>query len=249
MSLPSIQKVSCFLEHASICDYLPLRSLVHLVPEWANKMGDQTVSSRLQIPLRLAWSISVHKSQGMTIPNLTVNLAGVFEYGQAYVALSRATELKLLTLRGFSAKSFRAHPKVKAFYSLLDGGRPNLGQITNKENVVARHHDDHIGDLPDPFEGDQTQRNPYNSGRMNPYSQRKQASSFSTNPYQQPQRQSQVQQTAGRFSPVPQSASKPPPTSTISISPTHTQDQINRMAENRRLAIQKRMKKQNDLSH
>ena len=76
-------------------------------------MGDQTVSSRVQIPLRLAWSISVHKSQGMTIPNLTVNLAGVFEYGQAYVALSRATELKLLTLRGFSEKCFRAHPKVK----------------------------------------------------------------------------------------------------------------------------------------
>jgi len=80
--------------------------------EWSNKMGDQTISSRVQIPLRLAWSISVHKSQGMTIPNLTVNLQGVFEYGQAYVALSRATELKLLTLRGFNERCFRAHPKV-----------------------------------------------------------------------------------------------------------------------------------------
>ena len=76
-------------------------------------MGEQTVSARVQIPLRLAWSISVHKSQGMTIPNLTVNLKGVFEYGQAYVALSRPTELKLLTLKGFSANAFRAHPKVK----------------------------------------------------------------------------------------------------------------------------------------
>lgn len=82
--------------------------------EWSNKMGDQTISSRVQIPLRLAWSISVHKSQGMTIPNLTVNLQGVFEYGQAYVALSRATELKLLTLRGFNERCFRAHPKVRS---------------------------------------------------------------------------------------------------------------------------------------
>ncbi|KAL7519487.1 hypothetical protein ACHAWX_004240 [Stephanocyclus meneghinianus] len=89
------------------------REFTILPEEWQNKMGDQTVSARVQIPLRLAWSISVHKSQGMTIPNLTVNLSGVFEYGQAYVALSRATELRLLTLRGFSEGAFRAHPLVK----------------------------------------------------------------------------------------------------------------------------------------
>lgn len=182
--------------------------------------------------------------------------------------------MKLLTLRGFSAKSFRAHPKVKvgnnvllfsllidssspsnlalghcfrqilkAFYSLLDGGTPNFGQVTDKENVT-QHHDDHIGEIHDPFE-DQTQRNPYTSGRMNPYSQRKQpAPSSSSNPYQQYQRQRQVNvQTTGRFSPVPQSAPKP---STNSISPTLTEDQRKRMAENRKRALAIRMKKQNN---
>ena len=210
------------------------------------------MSSRWQIPLRLAWSISVHKSQGMTIPNLTVNLQGVFEYGQAYVALSRATELKLLTLRGFSQKTFRAHPKVKTFYNLLDnGGRPSPGQV-NKENFVAEQRDDHIGDLPDPFDGDlpdpfdegnQTQRNHYNSGPMNPYHQRKLPAS-STNPYYQQPRV----QTSGRFSPVPQSGAKPPPSSASSISPSLTREQLQRMEENRKRALAIRLKKQGNSS-
>uniref|UniRef100_A0A7S2PDZ7 ATP-dependent DNA helicase n=1 Tax=Leptocylindrus danicus TaxID=163516 RepID=A0A7S2PDZ7_9STRA len=87
--------------------------------EWSNKIGDQTVCSRYQVPLRLAWCLSIHKSQGMTIPHLTCNLQGVFEYGQGYVALSRATKLELLTLRGFNEKCIKAHPKVKEFYKFL----------------------------------------------------------------------------------------------------------------------------------
>ena len=92
-----------------------------IAPEiWENKVDDTVVASRMQIPLRLAWSLSVHKSQGMTIPNLEVGLRGVFEYGQGYVALSRATQLSTLLLRDFDARSFRAHPKVKQFYEILD---------------------------------------------------------------------------------------------------------------------------------
>jgi hypothetical protein len=55
----------------------------------------------------------------MTIPRLSISLKGVFEYGQAYVALSRATELKNLVLTGFHENAFKAHPKVKSFYQLL----------------------------------------------------------------------------------------------------------------------------------
>ena len=100
--------------------------------EWTNKIGGQTVSSRHQIPLRLAWALSVHKSQGMTIPNLAVSLRGVFEYGQAYVALSRATKLDTLILRGFDERAFKAHPKVKQFYRLLESGGKIAGGDTKK---------------------------------------------------------------------------------------------------------------------
>jgi hypothetical protein len=55
----------------------------------------------------------------MTIPRLSISLKGVFEFGQAYVALSRATELKNLKLTGFHKRAFMAHPRVKLFYKLL----------------------------------------------------------------------------------------------------------------------------------
>lgn len=89
--------------------------------EWSNKSSnDAIICSRWQIPLRLAWSLSVHKSQGMTIPNLEINLKGVFEFGQAYVALSRGVSLDKLKLKDFSEKAFRAHPRVKEFYEVMN---------------------------------------------------------------------------------------------------------------------------------
>eukprot|EP01033_Poteriospumella_lacustris_P004299 gene4299-3069_t len=90
---------------------------VVLTPEtWEVKLGETVLASRQQIPLMLAWAISIHKSQGMTIPLLEVSFNRMFEFGQAYVALSRATSLQGLTLHSFQAQSIRAHPLVKDFY-------------------------------------------------------------------------------------------------------------------------------------
>ena len=60
------------------------------------------MSSRTQVPLILAWAITIHKSQGQTIPRLYVDLNRVFECGQAYVALSRCTDPSCLQVIGFN---------------------------------------------------------------------------------------------------------------------------------------------------
>lgn len=55
----------------------------------------------------------------MTIPKLEVSLNGIFEYGQGYVALSRATCLDGLTVHNFEPTRIKAHPRVKEFYQSM----------------------------------------------------------------------------------------------------------------------------------
>lgn len=80
--------------------------------------GSSGAMTRFQLPLKLAWSLTVHKSQGMTIERAELQLDDAFDYGQVYVALSRITSLNGLWVRGGSITQavVKAHPKVKAFY-------------------------------------------------------------------------------------------------------------------------------------
>ncbi len=81
---------------------------------------DYEFVSRAQVPLRLAYAVTIHKSQGATLDSALVDIgSGVFEYGQAYVALSRVRSLEALYVYDFDPTAFKAHPKVKAFYKAL----------------------------------------------------------------------------------------------------------------------------------
>lgn len=74
---------------------------------------------RVQLPLMLAWALSIHKSQGQTLQKVKVDLTRIFENGQAYVALSRAVARDGLQVVNFRKEKVRTHRIVEDFYETL----------------------------------------------------------------------------------------------------------------------------------
>jgi ATP-dependent DNA helicase PIF1 len=78
-----------------------------------------------QVPLILAWALTIHKSQGATLESAEIDAGpNIFECGQTYVALSRVKSLSGLYLVAFDASSIRINTKVLAFYAALDAAPP-----------------------------------------------------------------------------------------------------------------------------
>ncbi len=80
--------------------------------DWVVEEHGEVRAKITQLPLRLAWALTVHKSQGMSLDEAIVDLTGVFEFGQGYVALSRVRRLSGLYLLGWNSKAFQVHPDV-----------------------------------------------------------------------------------------------------------------------------------------
>jgi len=103
---------------------LPIVQFLHGEPlviqknEWRSNECPHV--ARLQIPLRVAYAITIHKSQGATLDSALVDIgSSTFEYGQAYVALSRVRNLESLYIHTLEASKIRAHPSVVNFYMRL----------------------------------------------------------------------------------------------------------------------------------
>ncbi len=103
--------------------------------EWVLEENGVVRAKLIQIPLRLAWAVTIHKSQGMTLDSAEIDLSDAFEAGMGYVALSRVRTLGGIKLMGLNETALSVNPKILDFDS-------ELHQLSNQAVQL-------IADLPD----------------------------------------------------------------------------------------------------
>ena len=116
---------------------------ITVTPEsWELRDGDKKRASLSQVPLRLAWAITVHKSQGMTLDAARIDLSRAFVEGMGYVALSRVRSLDTLSLAGINQMALRVSPMALQIdqhlraKSQVDAGRfAHLRELAQKRKL------------------------------------------------------------------------------------------------------------------
>ena len=123
------------------------REVIAEPEEWIieDETGD-VLASYEQVPLCLAWAITIHKSQGMTLDAAEIDLSRTFELGQGYVALSRLKSLAGLQLLGMNKMSLQLDPLArgadKRFLELSEEADANYAMLDEKSMTQA--HDKFI---------------------------------------------------------------------------------------------------------
>ena len=94
---------------------------LEITPHEYNIEGDDGGNvKKIQIPLILAWAITIHKAQGMSLDFVKTDIgSSIFEYGQAYVVLSRIKNIEGLSLLNIDFSKIKAHPVIIDFYKKL----------------------------------------------------------------------------------------------------------------------------------
>lgn len=116
--------------------------VVCIEPEtWSVDDGGSALAAIRQVPLRLAWAMTVHKSQGMSLDRAYIDLGSAFAYGQGYVALSRIRSLSGLYLGGINTRALEVDPEILAkdetFRMQSENAEQRLEQLSQSERNAA----------------------------------------------------------------------------------------------------------------
>jgi ATP-dependent DNA helicase PIF1 len=94
--------------------------VIKIIPNNYTIEEEKLIITKIQLPLILSWAITIHKAQGMTLDYIKTDIGNsIFEYGQAYVVLSRIKNIEGLSLINIDYSKIKAHPKILKYYENL----------------------------------------------------------------------------------------------------------------------------------
>lgn len=121
------------------------KEIIATPTSWKFEENEKILAEINQVPLRLAWAITIHKSQGMSLDAAEIDLSKTFAYGMGYVALSRVKSLEGIRLIGMNATAFMVDNDVAKFdvelKKLSSEATANLHQLgENKIREIQKEY-------------------------------------------------------------------------------------------------------------
>lgn len=115
------------------------QNMKYTLNEETKEIDETVIGTFTQHPLKLAWAITIHKSQGLTFDRAVIDAASAFAHGQVYVALSRCRSLDGLVLSSrINSQCFRDNPVVSGFIDNSLRNQPDRNQLDESKKVFQR---------------------------------------------------------------------------------------------------------------
>ncbi|MCF7843405.1 helix-turn-helix domain-containing protein [Candidatus Gracilibacteria bacterium] len=132
-------------EGAPIVELVSGKKITIKADSWKIEEDGKVKAELQQLPVKLAWAITVHKSQGMTLDKAEIDLSRAFASGQGYVALSRLKSLEGLYLKGFNPQALMIAEQVR------EADLTFVSKSVQAENAISKYTDTQLEKLQEKF--------------------------------------------------------------------------------------------------